>query len=91
MKRLMAMCVAMCLLLGLLGCSGYGMLRHGSFTVYLEDGTTFYNVKWYKSRTEGIGPAETPTGTVMFLTEEYGIVEVPWDNVLRIQSEPPSR
>jgi hypothetical protein len=69
------------------GCIGYGTITHGGYTVYLKDGSEYHNVMWYKSRTEGVALSEHPTGTVMFLTEDYGIVEVPWANVERIQTE----
>lgn len=87
MKRLISVLVIIGFAVSLAACSGIGTIAHGGYAVYLKDGSVYHNVKWYKSRTEGIAFSERPTGTVMFLTEDYGLVEVPWENVERIQTE----
>jgi hypothetical protein len=86
MKKMIMILVLLGLTVSLMGCIGYGVITHGGYAVYLTDGSEYHNVLWYKSRTEGV-VAEQPTGTVMFLTQEYGLVEVPWANVVRIQTE----
>jgi hypothetical protein len=87
MKKTIALLVFLFFTVSLGGCIGYGVITHGGYTVYLKDGTTYHKVMWYKSRTEGVGPSEHPTGTVMFMTQDYGLVEVPWANVDKIQTE----
>ncbi|GEM_PF-2224715 len=87
MKKLFSAVIVIVMIAALIGCSGVGTITRGGYSVYLNDGTVFNNVKWYKSRTEGIGPFEKPTGTVMFLTEDYGLVEVPWANVKIIKTK----
>lgn len=87
MRKTISAVLIAAFILALVGCSGVGTITRGGYSVHLNDGTTFNNVKWYKSRTEGIGPFEKPTGTVMFLTEDYGLVEVPWANVKIIQTK----
>jgi hypothetical protein len=86
MKKAIMIIVFLAFTASALGCIGYGVITHGGYAVYLTDGSEYHNVLWYKSRTEGV-VAEQPTGTVMFLTQEYGLVEVPWANVVRIQTE----
>lgn len=87
MKKTIALLVFLLFTTSLAGCIGYGVITHGGYAVYLKDGTIYHSVKWYKSRTEGVGLSEHPTGTVMFLTQDYGLVEVPWANVDKIQTE----
>ncbi|MBN2225481.1 MAG: hypothetical protein JW765_12450 [Deltaproteobacteria bacterium] len=87
MKKMIMIIVLLALTTSLLGCIGYGVITRGGYVVYLKDGSEFHNVLWYKSRTEGVALSEHPTGTVMFLTQDYGLVEVPWANVERIQTE----
>ena len=87
MKKTISTVLVAAFILALVGCSGVGTITRGGYSVHLNDGTVFNHVKWYKSRTEGIGPFEKPTGTVMFLTEDYGLVEVPWANVKIIKTE----
>jgi len=79
MKKILSLIIILFIAVSLFGCIRFG--------VYLKDGTIYHEVKWYKSRTQGVYPNETSTGTVIFLTQEYGVVEVPWDNVDRIQTE----
>jgi hypothetical protein len=86
MKKTIMILVFLAFTTTLFGCIGYGVITHGGYAIYLTDGSEYHNVLWYKSRTEGV-IAEQPTGTVMFLTQEYGLVEVPWANVVRIQTE----
>jgi hypothetical protein len=86
MKKGISTIIVIAMITVLVGCIGVGTIVRGGYSVYLNDGTVFHNVKWYKSRTEGVGPFERPTGTVMFLTDEYGIVEVPWANVKIIKT-----
>ncbi len=87
MKKTIMILVFLALSATLLGCIGYGVITHGGYAVYLTDGSEYHNVLWYKSRTEGVALSEHPTGTVMFLTQDYGLVEVPWANVVKIQTE----
>ena len=86
MKKTIIALVFIAFTTALFGCIGYGVITHGGYAVYLTDGSEYHNVMWYKSRTEGV-VAEQPTGTVMFLTQDYGLVEVPWANVKRIETE----
>jgi hypothetical protein len=87
MKKTVMMLVFLAFTTALFGCIGYGVITHGGYAVYLTDGSEYHNVLWYKSRTEGVALSEHPTGTVMFLTQDYGLVEVPWANVIKIQTE----
>ena len=87
MKKVIALFVFLLFTVSIAGCIGYGVITHGGYAVFLKDGTTYHKVLWYKSRTEGVALSEHPTGTVMFLTQDYGLVEVPWANVERIQTE----
>jgi hypothetical protein len=87
MKKTIMILVFFAFVTTLSGCIGYGVITHGGYAVYLKDGSEYHNVMWYKSRTEGVALSERPTGTVMFMTEDYGLVEVPWANVERIQTE----
>jgi len=86
MKKTIIVLVFLAFTTALFGCIGYGVITHGGYAVYLTDGSEYHNVMWYKSRTEGV-VAEQPTGTVMVLTQDYGLVEVPWANVKRIETE----
>jgi len=86
MKKSVSTILIVFFIFSIAGCIGVGTIVRGGYSVHLNDGTVFNNVKWYKSRTEGIGPFERPTGTVMFLTDDYGIVEVPWANVKIIKT-----
>lgn len=87
MKKTLMILIFLAFTTAVLGCIGYGVITHGGYAVYLTDGSEYHNVLWYKSRTEGVALSEHPTGTVMFLTQDYGLVEVPWANVIKIQTE----